>query len=82
MEDEMVDDIPVRVILDGWDAVEHSRNLPPLWKRLRRIDTLQFRNCPDTERLAILKFMHLLLRYQAEPTIEQCARLPTWYLSR
>ncbi|KAK1474665.1 hypothetical protein CTAM01_15836 [Colletotrichum tamarilloi] len=82
MEDEMSDDIPVRVILEGWDAVERSGKLPPLWRRLRQTDTLQFRNCPDTERLAILRLMHRLLRYQAEPTVEQCAKLPAWYLSR
>ncbi|KZL63272.1 bzip transcription factor [Colletotrichum incanum] len=72
MEDEMATIFPY----------ESPLTLPPLWKRLRLINTLQFRNCPDTERLPILKFMHLLLRYQAEPTTEQCARLPTWYLSK
>ncbi|KAF9872481.1 bZIP transcription factor [Colletotrichum karsti] len=82
MEDDMSDDIPVRVILEGWEAVERSGRLPPLWKKLRRTDSLQFRDCPDTERLAILRLMHQLLRYQAEPTIEQCAKLPAWYLSR
>ncbi|OHF01542.1 hypothetical protein CORC01_03032 [Colletotrichum orchidophilum] len=82
MEDEMSDDIPVRVILEGWDGVERSGKLPPLWRRLRQTDTLQFSNCPDTERLAILRLMHRLLRYQAEPTVEQCAKLPAWYLSR
>lgn len=81
-EDQMSDDIPVRVILEGWDAVERSGKLPPLWKKLRRIDSLQFRNCSDTERLAIMRLMHRLLRYQAEPTVEQCAKLPAWYLSR
>ncbi|KAF6803872.1 bZIP transcription factor [Colletotrichum sojae] len=81
-EDDMSEDIPIRVILEGWDAVERSGGLPPLWKKLRRTDNLQFRGCPDAERLAILRLMHRLLRYQAEPTIEQCARLPAWYLSR
>ncbi|KAF6829214.1 bZIP transcription factor [Colletotrichum musicola] len=81
-EDEMSDDIPIRVILEGWDAVERSGGLPSLWKKLRRTDSLQFRGCPDAERLAILRLMHRLLRYQSEPTIEQCARLPAWYLSR
>ncbi|GKT42917.1 uncharacterized protein ColSpa_03098 [Colletotrichum spaethianum] len=50
----MVDDFPPRVIIEGWEAVERLRELPPLCERLRRIDTLQFSNCPDTERLAIL----------------------------
>lgn len=81
-EDEMSEDIPVRVVLEGWDAVERSGGLPPLWKKLRRTDSLQFRGCPDAERLAILRLMHRLLRYQAEPTVEQCAKLPAWYLSR
>ncbi|KAF6816308.1 bZIP transcription factor [Colletotrichum plurivorum] len=81
-EDELSEDIPIRVILEGWDAVERLGGLPPLWKKLRRTDSLQFRGCPDAERLAILRLMHRLLRYQAEPTIEQCARLPAWYLSR
>ncbi|KAL0935610.1 bZIP transcription factor [Colletotrichum truncatum] len=82
LEDEMNEHIPIRVILEGWDAVERSEKLPPLWKKLRRTDSLQFRNCPNTERLAILRLMHRLLRYQAEATVEQCAKLPAWYLSR
>lgn len=83
-EDELSEDIPVRVVLEGWDAVERSsrQSMPPLWKKLRRTDELQFSKCGKTERLAILRLMHTLLRYQAEPTAEQYARLPPWYLSR
>jgi hypothetical protein len=81
-EDELSEDIPVRVVLEGWDAVERSQNMPPLWRKLRRTDELQFSKCGKTERLAILRLMHTLLRYQAEPTAEQYAKLPPWYLSR
>ncbi|KAH6685014.1 hypothetical protein F5X68DRAFT_171476 [Plectosphaerella plurivora] len=81
-EDELSEDIPIRVVLEGWDAVERSQNMPPLWRKLRRTDELQFSKCGKTERLAILRLMHTLLRYQAEPTAEQYAKLPPWYLSR
>ncbi|KAM0324867.1 hypothetical protein ACHAQA_007833 [Verticillium albo-atrum] len=81
-EDELSEDIPIQVILEGWEAVERTQNIPPLWKKLRRTDELQFSNCGKTERLAILLLMHRLLRYQAEPTPDQYAKLPPWYLSR
>ncbi|PNH51357.1 hypothetical protein VD0002_g4458 [Verticillium dahliae] len=81
-EDGLGEDIPVQVILEGWDAVEGARNVPPLWRKLRRTDELQFSSCGKVERLAILLLMHTLLRYQAEPTADQYAKLPPWYLSR
>lgn len=81
-EDDSSEDVPIRVILEGWDAVERSQTLPPLWKKLRRTDELQFSGCGRPERLAILRLMHRLLRYQAEPTADQYAKLPPWYLSR
>ncbi|KAK7415769.1 hypothetical protein QQX98_005682 [Neonectria punicea] len=82
LEDEFVEDTPIRVILEGWDAVENGVGLPPLWNRLRRIDELQFRDCGDAERLAILRTMHRMLRHRAESTDEQFAKLPPWLLSR
>ncbi|KPM38718.1 hypothetical protein AK830_g7848 [Neonectria ditissima] len=82
LEDELFEDTPIRVVLEGWDAVENSVGLPPLWNRLRRIDELQFRDCGDTERLAILSTMHRMLRHRADSTDEQWAKLPPWLLSR
>jgi hypothetical protein len=81
-EDDCGEDIPIRAILEGWDTVERIQELPPLWRRLRRIDQLQFSSCGKTERLAILRLMHRLLRYQVEPTADQFSRLPPWFLSR
>lgn len=81
-EDDCGEDIPIRAILEGWDNVERTQDLPPLWRRLRRIDQLQFSSCGKTERLAILRLMHRLLRYQVEPTTDQFSKLPPWFLSR
>ncbi|GJC83082.1 hypothetical protein ColLi_05920 [Colletotrichum liriopes] len=81
-EDANNEDIPVRALLEGWDAVAKSRPLSKLWKKLRRVDELCFQSCPPTERLAILRTMHLLLQYHSDPTPERYAKLPTWYLKR
>ncbi|KAF6823240.1 bZIP transcription protein [Colletotrichum plurivorum] len=81
-EDGSDEDIPVRALLEGWDAVARSRPLSRLWKKLRRVDELCFSTCPPTERLAILRTMHLLLQYHSDPTPSRYAKLPTWYLKR
>ena len=78
----MSETVPVRAILEGWDVVERAGQLSPLWKKLRRIDELQFSGCADTERLAILTTMHMLLRYHAEPTLERARKLPMWLMKR
>ncbi|KAH7007095.1 hypothetical protein EDB80DRAFT_578061 [Ilyonectria destructans] len=82
LEDELFEDTPIRTILEGWDVVAAGAGLPPLWNRLRQIDELQFRDCGDTERLAIMSTMHRMLRHRAEATDEQWAKLPPWLLSR
>ncbi|KAK1613514.1 hypothetical protein BDP81DRAFT_336852 [Colletotrichum phormii] len=82
VEDANDEDIPVRALLEGWDAVARSRPLSKLWRKLRRVDELCFMTCPPTERLAILRTMHLLLEYHSDPTPERYAKLPTWYLKR
>lgn len=81
-EDAMSEDIAVRAVLEGWESVKESTMLSPLWRKLRHIDELQFRSCPEAERLAILTTMHLLLRCHAEPTTEQGAKLPPWLHQR
>ncbi|KAK9786222.1 putative Transporter [Seiridium cardinale] len=78
--DQQADDIPVRVLLEGWDAIAKSGQLSPLWAKLREIDELQFSNCGDVERLAILRMMHSLLKFHVEPTLDHCTNLPQWYL--
>ena len=81
-EDLLAEDIPVRVILEGWDAVDQQLGLPVSWRFLRQIDENLFSQCGPTERLAILRTMHLLLQYHRDPTPERRAKLPPWFLAR
>lgn len=80
--DPMSDDVPVRALLEGWDAVARRGPLHPSWQILRRIDETLFSMCPNTERLAILRAMHALLQFHTESTAERYARLPPWYMRR
>ncbi|KAI1620516.1 hypothetical protein EDD37DRAFT_569402 [Exophiala viscosa] len=80
--DAMSDDVPVRVLLEGWDAVEQRGPLHPSWQILRRIDETLFASCPQTERLAILRAMHTLLQFHTESTSERYQKLPPWYMRR
>lgn len=83
-EDAYAEDIPVRAILEGWDAVEtlYGGTLPPLWQKLRSIDEIVFHGMAIKERLACLRVMHLLYSYHSEPTQERRKTLPQWYLKR
>ncbi|TQN66616.1 hypothetical protein CSHISOI_08823 [Colletotrichum shisoi] len=81
-EDADDEDIPVRAILEGWEAAARPRPLSRLWKKLRRVDELCFQVCPPAERLAILRMMHLLLQYHSDPTPDRHAKMPTWFLKR
>jgi hypothetical protein len=83
-EDALKDDIPVRALIEGWDAAERHAggDLPPLWQKLRRIDEAIFRTCARRERLAILRIMHSLLLYHQEPSSARQAAVPQWYLAR
>ncbi|OLN97180.1 hypothetical protein CCHL11_02132 [Colletotrichum chlorophyti] len=78
LEDATDEDIPVRVLLEGWDAVAKSQPLSKLWRKLRRVDELCFQAAPLTERLAMIRTMHLLLQYHSDPTPARYAKLPTW----
>ena len=83
-EEDFLDvDVPVRVLLEGWEAVDQQMGgLPVSWQILRRIDDSLFAVCPPTERLAVLRMMHILLQYHREPTPERRAKLPPWFLKR
>lgn len=80
--DAMADDVPIRALVEGWDAVAKRGPLHPSWEILRRIDQTLFPTCPNTERLAIMRAMHLLLQFHTESTTERYARLPPWYMRR
>ncbi|KIW70385.1 hypothetical protein PV04_02658 [Phialophora macrospora] len=80
--DVMCDDVPIRAVLEGWDAVARRAPLHPSWQILRRIDETLFAMCPNVERLAILRAMHTLLQFHTESTSERYGRLPPWYMRR
>ncbi|CAK7218090.1 hypothetical protein SBRCBS47491_003389 [Sporothrix bragantina] len=83
VEEELGEDLPIRVVLYGWDYVQQhcsGGSLPPLWDKMRRIDELQFSSCQQVERLAILTFMHMLLRFHINPTHMTGRSVPQWYL--
>ncbi|OCT50105.1 bZIP transcription factor [Cladophialophora carrionii] len=80
--DVMCDDVPIRALLEGWDAVASRAPLHPSWQILRRIDETLFAMCPKVERLAILRAMHTLLQFHTESTSERYVRLPPWYMRR
>ena len=81
-EETMSEDLAVRVIVEGWDVVERTTQLPPLWKKLRKIDQLQFGGCSETIRLAVLSTMHLLLRFYASSKSDESSKLPPWLHQR
>ncbi|KAH7113330.1 hypothetical protein B0J11DRAFT_619442 [Dendryphion nanum] len=81
-EDAMSEDLSVRVIVEGWEEVERTTQLPPLWKKLRKIDQLQFGRCSETIRLAVLSTMHLLLRFYANSATDESTKLPPWLHQR
>jgi hypothetical protein len=80
-DDTFSDDVPIRALVEGWDAVKR-RPLHPSWLILSRIDQVLFPSMPKPERLAMLKAMHLLLQFHLEPTLERYTRLPPWYSYR
>ena len=80
--DALCDDIPIRVILEGWDVVARSGPLHPSWQVLRRIDETLFSTCGNVERLAIMRAMHTLLQFHTEASSDRYSRLPPWYMRR
>ncbi|KAI5362875.1 hypothetical protein Slin15195_G102560 [Septoria linicola] len=81
-DDDESDDVLVRAVLEGWDAVEERAPLHPSLQMLRRVDEATFGPIPMTERLAMLRAMHLQLQYHTEPSSERHEKLPPWYTYR
>lgn len=80
--DAITDDVPIRALLEGWDAVAKRGPLHPSWQILRRIDETLFTKCGPTERLAIMRAMHTLLQFHTDSSSDRYARLPPWYMRR
>lgn len=80
LEDKTSEDIPVHAMLHGWDSLAHSGRMTPLWSKVRQLDELCFSACGQTERLAVLFIIHLLMRAYADPGLVKSAVIPQWYL--
>ena len=81
-DDVESEDVFIRAVIEGWDAVAKDTPLHPAWDMLRRIDEGLFRPIARAERLGMLRAMHLLIQYHTEPTAQRYKRLPPWYLYR
>ena len=76
------EDVLIRALVEGWDIVANRAPLHPSLQMLRRIDEATFGPIAKTERLAMLRAMHLLLQFHTQPSAERYRRLPPWYLYR
>lgn len=81
-DDVESEDVLICAVVEGWDVAATHAPLHPSLDMLRRIDQATFRPIPKTERLAMLRAMHLLLQYHTQPCTERYKRLPPWYLYR
>ncbi|KAF5022189.1 hypothetical protein F66182_5776 [Fusarium sp. NRRL 66182] len=82
VEEYTSEDVAVRAILEGWDSVERAGKMTPTWRKLRQADELCFTFSSETERLAVMRIMHLLITYHGDPTVARRAMLPRWYWNR
>ncbi|KAJ3549812.1 hypothetical protein NM208_g315 [Fusarium decemcellulare] len=81
-DDFRFDDIAIRVVLEGWDTVEHQGYITESWRRLREVDELGWKKCRPTERLAVLRFIYMLMEYQSNPSPKRQESLPRWLWAR
>jgi len=82
-DDSYHEDTPIRVVLQGWDAVEKRGNVHPMWWMMRGVDESLFASvCEPRERLGILYTVGLVLKAHIQPSKEQYAKIPAYYLTR
>lgn len=75
LEDVLSEDVPIRALLYGWDALGR---LSPFWRIIRELDDSGLYKIGAVERFAIFRLMHLNLRYASEPTPERAATRPAF----
>ncbi|EWG42530.1 hypothetical protein FVEG_04307 [Fusarium verticillioides 7600] len=81
LEYEASEDVPVRVVLYGWDHLEKSGRMTPLWRRIRHLDEICFSACGQVERLAVIHMVHRYMRAYADPTSANISTIiPRWYM--
>ncbi|KAH6675803.1 hypothetical protein B0J14DRAFT_587348, partial [Halenospora varia] len=82
LEDCLGEDVPIRAVLFGWDALGELRELPPFWRNIRQLDEKLLFDVNTVERLAIFRIMHLLMRFHCDPSSERAAKLPPFFNSK
>ncbi|KAM5520443.1 hypothetical protein FOXYSP1_14333 [Fusarium oxysporum f. sp. phaseoli] len=80
LEHNASDDVPIRVVLYGWDHLAQSGKMTLLWKRIRHLDEICFSACGQVERLAVIHMVHRYMRAYANPTSANTTILPRWYM--
>ncbi|KAF5009947.1 hypothetical protein FDECE_3854 [Fusarium decemcellulare] len=80
LEDDASEDVPVRVVLYGWDHLAQSGRMTALWRKIRHLDEICFSACGEVERLAVIHMVHLFMRAYADPTSSKITTLPRWYI--
>lgn len=80
LEHNASDDVPIRVVLYGWDHLAQSGKMTLLWKRIRHLDEICFSACGQVERLAVIHMVHRYMRAYSNPTSANTTILPQWYM--
>ncbi|KAF4466474.1 hypothetical protein FALBO_6657 [Fusarium albosuccineum] len=81
-DDVKFDDTIVRVVLEGWDTVGDQGLITESWRRVQEVDELGWKKCGPIERLAVLRFVYMLVEYQSDPSLRRQASLPRWLWAR
>lgn len=77
------EDIPIRAVIEGWDAVESRGQMTPVWRLLRVMDDSLFRLCEDyTSRLGMMINVSRLIMAHMDPSLKLYRKLPPYLLVR
>lgn len=81
--DPYPEDTPVRVVVEGWDAVERRGNMHPVWRILRAMDESLFKYADGSMmRLGILFGVSRLLLAHIDQSRVLYSKLPPFLLER
>ncbi|KAL6412998.1 hypothetical protein AUP68_02493 [Ilyonectria robusta] len=76
------EDTVIRAVVEGWSSVENKGGMMESWCKLRKLDDMGWHKCRPTERLAVLRFICLMIDYHNDPSPRRQAALPRWLWTR
>ena len=79
LEDCLSEDIPIRVVFQGWDSIGERWELPPFCQIIRVLDELIFGKFDRVARLASLRDVQLSVRYHSDSSPERERTMPKFY---